>query len=115
DLATWQPLGDRILGTVSVNDEVIRQVITPPSANAFYRLTARLSAAAGEKSSDGIYGYASEFSRNLQQLGQLSLETFVQMYAPTNEYRAALSFDPTTARFFDDFNTDPAVYNQTHT
>jgi hypothetical protein len=116
DLSVWQPLGDRILGGVSVGDELIRQPITPPTANGFYRISAQIAPAAADGNySDGIYGYASEFSRKLQQLGQLPLETFVQMYSPTNEYRAALSFDPTTARFFDDFNTDPAVYNQTHT
>src|SRR5437868_5420107 len=96
DLATWQPLGDRILGGVSVGDELIRQPITPPTANGFYRVSAHVAPAAADGNyPDGIYGYAAEFSRKLQLLGQLPLETFVQMYSPTNQYRPSLSFDPT--------------------
>jgi hypothetical protein len=42
------------------------------------------------------------------------LEDFVAMYRPTNEYLAQITFDPTTAEFWDQFNLDPAVHNATN-
>jgi hypothetical protein len=55
-----------------------------------------------------------EFSQQLQQVGQLSLDGFSSMFLPTNQYLGRLSFDPTTAQYWDQFSLDPAVHNATN-
>jgi hypothetical protein len=47
-------------------------------------------------------------------VGQLALGDFVSLYTPTNLYLPRISFDPTTAEFWDPFNLDPAVHNATN-
>jgi hypothetical protein len=34
---------------------------------------------------DAVYGYGTEFGRQLQAVGQLPLNEFVALYAPTNQ------------------------------
>lgn len=114
DLSNWQQLGAPVPGGVGIGDEVMRRVVSGAPAKAFYRIRATVNAVSGNHA-DSIYGYATEFSRNLQAIGQIPLADFVQMFAPTNEFRAQISFDPTMALFWNDFNTDPAVYNATNT
>jgi hypothetical protein len=114
DLANWQRLGEFVSGRIGISEETIRHAYPQNPQNAFFRITARTALAAGEKFGDSIYGYSAEFNRYIQNLGQLPLETFLQLYNPTNEYRAAITFDPTTAAYWPAFNLDPAIHNATN-
>jgi hypothetical protein len=42
------------------------------------------------------------------------LDDSVALYGPTNGCLPQISFDPTTAEFWDQFNLDPAVHNATN-
>jgi hypothetical protein len=63
---------------------------------------------------DAVYGYGTEFGRQIQLVGQLPLSDFVALYTPTNQFLLQISFDPTTAKYWDQFNLDPAVHNATN-
>src|SRR5437867_3522998 len=114
DLQTWEPVGDTIKGSVGVSDEAIRLAVPVTSDRAFYRVVASIQPANDGNYGEAIFGYATAFSREIQRLGQLSLDQFVARYGPTNDYLSAIQFDPTAARFWDQFNLDPAVYNATN-
>src|SRR5262249_53888283 len=108
DLRSWQPVGQPVSGSVGVSDEVLRLAVPLTSDHAFYRVVATIQPAGDGDFGDAIFGYGTQFSVELQRLGQLSLSNFVARYAPTNQYLQSIQFDPTTAQFWDEFNLDPA-------
>src|ERR1043166_1321292 len=114
DLSTWEPVAGPINGSVGVSDETLRLALPVTGDRAFYRVLAQVQPAPAGKYGDAIFGFASQFSQELQRLGQFPLSGFVALYGPTNQYLAAIGFDPTTAQFWDLFNLDPAVYNATN-
>ena len=115
NLVNWTPIGSPVSGTVGVSDELLRVVVPTAGRQEFYRAVANLKVAAGGGGiGDAIYGYGTSFARQLQQLGQLSLDDFVSIYQPTNQYLPQITFDPTTAEFWNLFSIDPAVWNATN-
>src|SRR5437016_336007 len=103
NLVDWQAVAGPISGSVGVSDELLRVAVPLAGERAFYRVMASVKLApagdklapAGDSTGDAIYGYGTEFSRELQRLGQLSLDDFVHSYLPTNQYLPQISFDPT--------------------
>jgi hypothetical protein len=59
------------------------------------------------KANEDSLGYTAHFQRELRQIGQISPEEFARRYPSQAKYLAKLSWDPTTAKFWDDFNRDP--------
>lgn len=55
----------------------------------------------------GKLDYTRQFNQELQQIGQISPQTFKQRYASQAEYLPQISWDVTTAKFWDDFNLSP--------
>jgi hypothetical protein len=51
------------------------------------------------------FGYAAAFDRELKKLGQISPKQFADKY-PAPAYLGKLTFDPTTAKFFDKMNVE---------
>lgn len=51
------------------------------------------------------FGYAAAFDRELKKLGQISVQQFNEKY-PAPAYLGKLTFDPTTAKFFDKMNVE---------
>lgn len=116
NLVEWETFAGPVAGGVGVSDEMLRQMVTLGGDRAFYRTVADVKLAPAESNvGDAVYGYGTEFNRELQTLGQLPLEHFVAWYGPTNNYLSQLSFDPTAAAFWDQFNLDPAIHNATNT
>ncbi len=116
DMQTWEPVAGPINGSVGVSDEFLRVAVPLAGERAFYRVAASVKMSpAGSRSGDSVYGYATEFSRELQRVGQLPLADFVAHYGPTNQYLPAITFDPTTADFWNLYSIDPAVWNATNT
>jgi hypothetical protein len=75
-----------------------------------------LSADPTRKASPGasgaeVFGYGEAFARELSRLGQISTEEFAALYPPDTNYLPGISWDPTTARFWDLFNADPNAVN----
>jgi len=115
NLESWRPVAGPIKGSVGVSDELIRNAVPFAGERAFYRIQANVQLAPIENGlGDTVYGYGTELGRQLQQVGQLALSDFVSFYTPTNLYLSRISFDPTTAEFWDQFNLDPAAHNATN-
>lgn len=60
-----------------------------------------------------LFGYNRVFTRELQRAGYLSVEAFEAHAAASEAFLTRLDFDPTTARYWTELNTDPAVFNAT--
>jgi hypothetical protein len=105
DLQTWQPVGGIVKGGVGVSDEMIRLAVPLTNNQAFYRVVANVQPADDGNFGDAIFGYGTAFSSEIQSLGQLSLGDFVARYGPTNQYLPAIGFDPTTAQYWNQFQT----------
>jgi hypothetical protein len=114
DLANWETVAGPIAGSVGVSDEFLRVAVPTAGDHAFYRVVANVKLSAEGGGGEAVYGYATEFSKELQQLGRLSLEDFVAMYGLGTAYLPQINFDPTTAEHWDQFNLDPAVHNATN-
>lgn len=115
DLTNWTTVAGPITGGVGVSDEFLRVAVPTAGDHAFYRVVANVKLTAdGNGLGEAIYGYGTEFSKELQKLGQLPLEDFVARYGPTSGYLPQITFDPTLAEFWDQFNLDPAVHNATN-
>ena len=115
NMLNWETVAGPINGSVGVSDEFLRQPVPLAGNQAFYRVVVNVKLAPAEtRLGDAVYGYGTEFGRQLQLLGQLPLNDFVSLYAPTNQYLPQISFDPTTAEFWDQYNLDPAVHNATN-
>jgi hypothetical protein len=115
DLRTWTNVAGPVSGSVGVSDETLRVPVPSLGDHAFYRVVATKKVApAANELGEAVFGYATAFSQQLQSLGQLSVAEFAQRYSLTNQYLPQITFDPTTAEFWSEFNTDPAVYNATN-
>ena len=76
NLMDWQAVAGPISGSVGVSDELLRVAVPLAGARAFYRVVASVKLAPdGNRAGDSIYGYGTEFSRELQRLG--AIMTFV--------------------------------------
>ena len=59
-------------------------------------------------SSDDSLGYTAHFQRELVQIGQISPQEFARRYPGQANYVDKFGWDPTTAKFWDEFNRDPS-------
>jgi hypothetical protein len=57
---------------------------------------------------DGL-GYTAAFDRELAQIGQITPEEFARRFPTKAAYVPGLSWDPTTAKYWDEFKRDPAT------
>lgn len=56
------------------------------------------------KDSADVFGYTTAFEEALKEIGQISPQEFAKRYASKAKYLPQISFDPTTAKFWNDFN-----------
>jgi hypothetical protein len=71
-----------------------------------------LAQPAGDKTkakSEDSLGYTAHFQRELRKIGQISPQEFARRYPGQAKYLDKVSWDPTTAKFWDDFNRDPKL------
>jgi len=105
NLMDWEAVAGPIAGSVGVSDEFLRQAVPLAGSHAFYRVVARVKLASADTPvGDAVFGYGTEFARQLQAVGQLPLNEFVALYAPTNQCQSQITFDPTTADYWNQFN-----------
>jgi hypothetical protein len=50
-----------------------------------------------------VFGYTAAFDEALKKIGQISPQEFAQKYASSAKYLPRISYDPTTAKFWDEF------------
>ena len=111
DLVTWQPLGERVR---ALGAEPVITTVPSDLPNAYYRVVGARETPAAPPGDGGaeVFGYAASFQEALTRLGQISAAEFARLHPSGADYLPALSWDPTTATFWDAFNADPAVVNQ---
>lgn len=63
----------------------------------------------GKPPSGDVFGYSAAFDEELKKIGLISPREFAQRYPSKANYVAKLSWDPTTAKFWDEFSRDPAT------
>lgn len=115
NMVDWTTVAGPIAGSAGVSDELLRIAVPTPGNQAFYRVVANTKLAAADTSVvDAIYGYGTAFGQQIRQLGQLALGDFVSTYQSTNQYLPQITFDPTTAEFWNLWSIDPAVWNATN-
>ncbi|MEQ9372531.1 MAG: DUF3160 domain-containing protein [Coleofasciculus chthonoplastes F3-SA18-01] len=66
-----------------------------------------ITTVAQNTSGTGSLDYTRQFNQELQQIGQISPQAFQQQYASQAEYLPQISWDVTTAKFWDEFNLSP--------
>jgi hypothetical protein len=113
DLLHWQPIGERLRAATPTPGQSLSALLTLGEPRAFYRLLSvapQTSAGLGTSGAD-VFGYGPAFAQELQRIGQISFDQFAAMFPPPTNYMAGISWDPITAKFWDQFNADPAVVN----
>lgn len=68
---------------------------------------ATITRVAQNTSPTGKLDYTQQFNQTLQQIGQISPQVFQQRYGSQAEYLPQMSWDVTTAKFWDEFNLSP--------
>jgi hypothetical protein len=70
--------------------------------------TALSQPAAGQaRANEDSLGYTAHFHNELKRIGQISPQEFARLYPGQAKYLDKLTWDPTTAKFWEDFNCDP--------
>jgi hypothetical protein len=106
DLLHWQPIGERLRAATPTLGLSLFAPLDFGEPCAFYRL---LSAAPQTSAGLGIggaevFGYGAAFAWELQRIGQISADQFRRHVSLTYHYLPGISWDPTTAKFWDKFN-----------
>jgi hypothetical protein len=61
---------------------------------------------AKDNTRDGL-GYTAAFDAEVKKIGQITPKDFADRYAPKGKYLDKITWDPTTAKYYDLFNKDP--------
>jgi hypothetical protein len=77
----------------------------------FYRLQSEVLDAGGPADGAALFGYNRVFDDELRKVGYPAVADFAARFTPANQYLAQVAFDPTSARYWKELNTDPAVFN----
>ncbi|MGE4181411.1 MAG: DUF3160 domain-containing protein, partial [Limisphaerales bacterium] len=111
DLDHWEPLGQRLRAAAG---EAVRFDLPADVPLGFYRVVAAGPQALASPAEGGaeVFGYQATFDDALNRRGQISADDFANLYPAGAEYLPGISWDPTTARFWDLFSADPAIVNQ---
>ncbi|MGF1934333.1 MAG: DUF3160 domain-containing protein [Nostoc sp. ChiQUE02] len=59
-----------------------------------------------------VFGYTTAFNQELKKIGQISPQEFAQRYKSNAEYLPQITWDSTTAKFWQDFNLNPEENNK---
>lgn len=108
NLATWAATD----GVIKLRDNSAVEVQLPTDgAHRFFRLERKVQLGDAEEAGADATGFSANYAAELTRIGQISLTDFAEKYpAPTN-YLDQITFEATTGEFWNDWNTDPAVYN----
>jgi hypothetical protein len=113
DLQRWQPFGERLRATTATPAEALRATLALNEPHAFYRLLTIQPSGVAKLGNGGaeVFGYSDAFAQELQRIGQISPDQFATMFPSAANYLPGISWDPTTAQFWPQFNADPNQVN----
>ena len=114
DLTRWQPFGERQRATLAAPGDLLSVIDHNSAAAGFFRLltlepntVARLGSGGAE-----VFGYGAAFDDELKQIGQISPDEFAAKFPNPATYLPKLTWDPTTAQFWGEFNADIDAVNK---
>jgi hypothetical protein len=111
DLDSWETLVNLPLHRLSFEELPTEYVDAEPAAVVFYRLVrggAVLASVVSAEDGADLYGFSDRFAQALGELGEISVEEFVERYGRT-DYVEAIDYDPTSAEFWEQLNTPPGT------
>jgi hypothetical protein len=107
DLRNWVNVGERIASGAQAAAERLKTIVTPPGQPMFYRVVASVDPASitvDKAGGEEVFGYAAEFAKALKAIGQISPQDLAARYPAPTDYLPGISWDPTTAQYWDLFN-----------
>jgi hypothetical protein len=107
DLKTWSPAGELAPGT----NAAFRLSLNPEASYRFFRLNASVEDTAAAPETAEMFGYGRIYREELLRAGSLTPEQFAARHAPSLDYLPAITFNPESVKFWNDFNADPVAYN----
>jgi hypothetical protein len=108
NFANWWRAAD----PVKVSDTSAVEVpVATGGDHRFFRLQRNVLFDEPEDAGAEAFGFSGNYAAELARLGQISTEEFAARYPGPSNYLGQISFDPTTAEFWTNWNMDPAVYN----
>lgn len=114
DFQCWEPISERRRAATAIPGQVLSATQPLDNSKAFYRLLSIEPIRVAKLGNGGaeVFGYGEAFAQELQRIGQISPDQFATMYPNSANYLPGLSWDPTTAEFWDQFNADIETGNQ---
>ena len=108
DLQRWQPIGERQRAAITAPGQTLNMALALDGPSAFYRLLSIEPTTVAKLGSGGaeVFGYGDAFTHELQRIGQFSPDQFAAMFPNSANYLPGISWDPTSAQFWDQFNSD---------
>ncbi len=114
NLRDWTKVGGSLDDPAEV-DQVIRRLAVPTRGDqAFFRVVARwhrplppLARSSLGGGGEEVFGYGAAFDAALQSIGQITPDEFGKLNPPPDDYVHQISFDPSSARFWTEFNSAP--------
>ncbi|HEX7862738.1 MAG TPA: DUF3160 domain-containing protein [Verrucomicrobiae bacterium] len=107
NLRHWSPEGRSILPKGYSMDW--RSEIQGADPHSFFRLRSNFEVELVRAEGADVLGFGDRFSLELQNVGQISTAEFATLFPDRNDYLLHLSWDPTTAEFFEEFQEDILV------
>ena len=107
DLLHWQPIGGKVRGIDGRSGSLLSLSFDKQPGPIFYRISAEPNSQTPNQTGSGgaeVFGYNDQFQKEIQPLDQLSVGDFATNGANIN-YLPQLSWDPTTAQFWTNFNS----------
>ena len=112
DLLDWEPVSERFTRGLTNPPSPFAFPMALDSPRGFYRLLRIDRTAPGGLASGGaeIFGYSATLAEELKEIGQISPAEFAAMFPNPAEYLPQISWDPTTAPFWAEFNNPAASW-----
>lgn len=107
DLSHWTPISGIILDDAADADHQLNFVVPPDRPQAFFKVAAKVDNVSITKESvtgADVLGYAAAFENALAQVGQISPEAFASRFPVPTNYLPQISWDPTTAQYWEKFS-----------
>jgi hypothetical protein len=107
DLKQWVPQGE-LNGSAGSVPQLTLEFTSP---HQLFRLRPEIEDTGTAPDGADLFGYNRIFQQELDETGFITPADFAAMSQPSGSYLAQVSFDPTTAKYWDGFAADPAVIN----
>jgi hypothetical protein len=113
DLTHWEPIGGRVRGQAGLSGSLLNLSLDALPGPNFYRVAANPASQTAQETGSGgaeVFGYDEQFADQLASLGLMSVSAFATN-TPQPPYLPQISWDPTTAQFWTNFNASGRPYD----